>query len=145
MTLERRRCERGVDILEEEGDLGGELGEYLRTPRLGRSLLVEAPLRLREHELPQRGERTRREVGARAALPSGCGDEGLEGLEDARRVLIPLARHAQTLHRLAILDERAVGECGGQIEERRRALEGERGLALLAEGLEGVFPHVVDV
>ena len=60
-------------------------------------------------------------------------------------MLIPLARHAQTLHRLAILDERAVGECGGQIEERRRALEGERGLALLAEGLEGVFPHVVDV
>ena len=119
-----RRAHRGLDLL-------------------ARRLLVEALLRLREHQPTPRAERLRRQVGRRpaAGAAAAVGEQALNALDGVRRLLEELARAAEALLVAALLRRAGVRERRRHVEEDAHALVLQVGARHLFGRPEGVAPH----
>lgn len=137
--LQHRGVELEPGVAVERGALGGELGDERVRPSVGHRLLVEALLRLRQHERLERLQKVVGHVGRVLDPGSLLGDAPYFG-DGACRLLEVLAGQLHALRVAPVLQRGQVRERGCQVEQHCGALVSPVWLRHRQFRAEGVVP-----
>mmetsp|Transcript_8833 Transcript_8833/g.25999 ORF Transcript_8833/g.25999 Transcript_8833/m.25999 type:complete len:287 (+) Transcript_8833:985-1845(+) len=142
--LQQRRLELEARVLVERGALGRQLGDDRVRPAVSNRLLVEALLRLGEHDAAERLEKIVGHV-RREAEPRGARRDLAQLVDHAGRLLEVAARQLNLLGVAPLLRRGEVRERAGHVEEDAGALKGPVGLVYEPPRREGVVPAEDDL